>query len=762
MVLVALDPNDPQPLKDDPRFAGDKKAFRKADKAWNGREQTRRKKLKAEHAEPPIEPVPEQMLQAAPPLIDASLPPREAALRHPKPRGQAPRSDGVPCTWDYERGCWLDERGQLYKVRSDAERAADTRLRDAAVRERTAQELTVLCGEIDAKARRFVLSAGGSLVGDRRNEWVRSGRQGRFEGEVWQQEVPRPKLPPQFRPDWSAARPLGYAGGSVQRSQAYFDRVGELLAAEGSPMSLDAYKGYLRDAAYEALLPVIREVEAAGSLWKLAIEAKPKPEPVKKKIWVTSYQWRWACVHCGDREPEYFRQVCTTCRIAPSPWCCRCAHAIEPEALEQLRQQEPPRVELCSGCQAGTTDLAARYAALRAELDAAAAAKAVAEQLEAERKRQAADEWQRGEAERQRQLEERERLRRAFQVMQAGRDAAHSERVTALSQSLSAGSTAVAACIRVRVAYNDARDLNPEWLHRCNCLGESEAAIRVPMLRPCISLTLQTVAPADATSEDVPMWKCTGHCGFERRMTPAEVECRRAARLIEAWEARRLEARAELWRRRGVNLSEEFDCDQSGQAEGVGDGSSSGSDEECASEQEGQSEEEEQEGDPEGIGLGALSLTALKRVCAANHLLVSGKKSALHERLRLASEHGRSGECPRCRYSQVELVCPAHEPNVPCRLECRHWRGKNDRCGWMRAITPTNKQVVLWLPLVDSRERDLASVGIAAPVTPHAPPRQSWWRSSQRERAERRFLAQHGFDDFLSLDDSTGSISGLV
>ena len=35
MVFAAPDANDPQPRRDDPRFEGDYKAFRKADKAWN-------------------------------------------------------------------------------------------------------------------------------------------------------------------------------------------------------------------------------------------------------------------------------------------------------------------------------------------------------------------------------------------------------------------------------------------------------------------------------------------------------------------------------------------------------------------------------------------------------------------------------------------------------------------------------------------------------------------------------------------------------
>ena len=133
MVLSSLDPNDPQPLKDDPRFAGDKKAFRKADKAWNERERTRRKKLKAEHAEPLVEPAPEPMQQDVPaPLLNASVPLRDPPPHHPKPRGQVPQSGGLPCTWDYERGGWLDQHGQPYMVRSDAERAEDKRARDAA------------------------------------------------------------------------------------------------------------------------------------------------------------------------------------------------------------------------------------------------------------------------------------------------------------------------------------------------------------------------------------------------------------------------------------------------------------------------------------------------------------------------------------------------------------------------------------------------------------------------------------------------------
>ena len=56
MVLGALDPDDPQPRRDDPRFGGDYKAFRKADPAWSKRESGRRKKAKLEaKANPPVD-----------------------------------------------------------------------------------------------------------------------------------------------------------------------------------------------------------------------------------------------------------------------------------------------------------------------------------------------------------------------------------------------------------------------------------------------------------------------------------------------------------------------------------------------------------------------------------------------------------------------------------------------------------------------------------------------------------------------------------
>ena len=70
MVLTALDVNDPQPRRDDVRFNGDYVCFRKADKAWNERERTRRKKARGEA---PAEQQAEQRAPAAKAGISAAV-----------------------------------------------------------------------------------------------------------------------------------------------------------------------------------------------------------------------------------------------------------------------------------------------------------------------------------------------------------------------------------------------------------------------------------------------------------------------------------------------------------------------------------------------------------------------------------------------------------------------------------------------------------------------------------------------------------------
>ena len=185
MVLVPLDPNDPQPRRDDPRF-GDYKAFRKADKAWSERERNRRKRLKV--AEPPeaevaqpvesliAEPIaappnapevaslaadhdaaPSAPLTAPPtaePLaagaapVPASTAPLEPTFR--KPHGRVPMAGGEPCQWDASCGCWRDAGGVEWDrlaEKAAAERAARAGLR----REQEWQEQEQEAAEAQAK-----------------------------------------------------------------------------------------------------------------------------------------------------------------------------------------------------------------------------------------------------------------------------------------------------------------------------------------------------------------------------------------------------------------------------------------------------------------------------------------------------------------------------------------------------------------------------------------------------------------------------------
>ena len=117
MVLRALDPNDPQPQRDDPRFKGDYNAFRKADKAWNGREGTRRKKAKIADEAPAAEttePVPSQLVAPLPEAVVATS--VEEPSLNAKPRGRVPEVDGIPCTWDAAACCWRNHTGAMHDV----------------------------------------------------------------------------------------------------------------------------------------------------------------------------------------------------------------------------------------------------------------------------------------------------------------------------------------------------------------------------------------------------------------------------------------------------------------------------------------------------------------------------------------------------------------------------------------------------------------------------------------------------------------------
>ena len=129
MVLTPLDVNDPQPRREEPHFNGDYNAFRKADKAWNKRERNRRAKQAKLQASAPVAEClqqaahAEQQAEQCAPAAGVSA--TVAGAAHPKPRGRAPTLDGAVCTWDKQKGCWLDAASN--KLDWQAKRAAINR-----------------------------------------------------------------------------------------------------------------------------------------------------------------------------------------------------------------------------------------------------------------------------------------------------------------------------------------------------------------------------------------------------------------------------------------------------------------------------------------------------------------------------------------------------------------------------------------------------------------------------------------------------------
>ena len=115
MVLSPLDPNgDPKPRRDDERFGGDYKAFRKAAKAWSERDSSRRKRLKAAGAAA----VARGEAAAGDELAVGQALDRQAdGGLCPKPRGRVPLgADGGRCSWDGLRVCWRDAVGCEHSV----------------------------------------------------------------------------------------------------------------------------------------------------------------------------------------------------------------------------------------------------------------------------------------------------------------------------------------------------------------------------------------------------------------------------------------------------------------------------------------------------------------------------------------------------------------------------------------------------------------------------------------------------------------------
>ena len=108
-----------------------------------------------------------------------------------------------------------------------------------------------------------------------------------------------------------------------------------------------------------------------------------------------------------------------------------------------------------------------------------------------------------------------------------------------------------------------------------------------------------------------------------------------------------------------------------------------------------------------------LKVAELKRVCAANQLLVSGSKGALEERILGCKKHGRLGSsCPLCAHSKLELRYAPNSPAEPHAIQCRHMKGMGRPCPFQRTFTPATKATVLAGQLVDSAEGDLRRVGL--------------------------------------------------
>ena len=129
------------------------------------------------------------------------------------------------------------------------------------------------------------------------------------------------------------------------------------------------------------------------------------------------------------------------------------------------------------------------------------------------------------------------------------------------------------------------------------------------------------------------------------------------------------------------------------------------------------------EGDTAGdqACLAKLTVSALKRVCAANALLVSGTKPQLCERLVGCRRHGRHADkCPMCKHAKFELCYDSEaaaptDPSAfpqPNMVKCKHMKGMGRPCGYAASITSQNKEAVLKLKLADSPEGDLRKAGM--------------------------------------------------
>ena len=287
-----LDPADPKPLRGDPRWAAAaaqcaptdasedelKKLayvlFRKADKAWSDRKRQRKIKAAAAAQHPD---------------------------RHPRPRGPTPWDDvcNVWCTWDEQRGVWVDGQACVHDVEAAAARrrsARDKMAWEFIKAERAAQRALLRreCERIDALARRLMHEAGLSfqLSADCKGDAFEVDIDEVSDLDGWNALYVQQNRG--YRPDWRALTALGYAytrGGGVLRivwSSAYWTLVDALIAAHGG-ITLGHFYTHLPDAISAHMQPTLREMAAAGAAWHAAIITKPKLP--RQPLW---------CGHCAS------------------------------------------------------------------------------------------------------------------------------------------------------------------------------------------------------------------------------------------------------------------------------------------------------------------------------------------------------------------------------------------------------------------------------------------------------------------------------
>lgn len=103
----------------------------------------------------------------------------------------------------------------------------------------------------------------------------------------------------------------------------------------------------------------------------------------------------------------------------------------------------------------------------------------------------------------------------------------------------------------------------------------------------------------------------------------------------------------------------------------------------------------------------------LRSLCKANHLMISGSKLQLTERLVMCRMHGHAGPCPNCGKSMIELVYgDASAPTEPTAVRCKNPKLRGQCRFGQKPLTADTRAALLPRKLVDDDAGALASVGV--------------------------------------------------